>query len=152
MIIMVLERKRKEDVAMTVAAAILERVATVDEERMLRALSMVGSGGYEVEIRHVTPVEVEGVVKKRLGKGFGGSPVYHPYLVRLSLTSASCTCPDALHRGVTCKHCVALALYSINHPEEPGERKPGLSLRKMWTEEEREQVKREIEELYGRAA
>jgi hypothetical protein len=43
-------------------------------------------------------------------------------------------------------------LYAIEHPEKPKERKPDVKLARVRTEAEWEQVRREIEELYGRIA
>jgi hypothetical protein len=38
--------------------------------------------------------------------------------VNLTEHGAYCSCPDALYRGVTCKHAVAVALSQIHLPEK----------------------------------
>ena len=55
------------------------------------------------------------------------------YGVTLTETDVFCSCPDALYRGVTCKHATALALVILRMPqEEPTEeRKPDLKLAKV---------------------
>lgn len=135
-----------------VAASVIKRV---DDRRLERAAEGLTSGAYEVALSYREEQEIRGVVRKKIGKAYGGGFAWLPYSVTITDTLTACSCPDALYRGVPCKHCVALALYVIGHPGErpsEGERKPDLSLRKVRTEAEREQVRRDIEERYGKAA
>jgi len=117
-----------------VATAILEQVGQADPERTLRALAMVDSGGYRVTVSEVGSDVVKATVGKRIGKGFGGQPVFQPYLVTLTGTATSCTCPDATYRGKVCKHQTLVALHVIRNPqEEPSEveHKPNQRLAKV---------------------
>jgi len=117
-----------------VSTAILEQVGQADPERTLRALAMVGGKEYRVTFSEVGSDVVKATVGKRIGKGFGGQPVFQPYLVTLSGTVTSCTCPDATYRGKVCKHQTLVALYVIRNPQEQpseGEHKPSLKLAKV---------------------
>jgi hypothetical protein len=62
-------------------------------------------------------------------------------------------CPDFAYRQTICKHSLALALYDINHPEEPQARKPAPRLAKVKSEDELRrdtaQWRRYAEDLYG---
>jgi hypothetical protein len=126
-------------------------LAKVDGRRLERAAEGLMSGAYEVVLSHQGKDEVRGTVRKKIGKAYGGGFAWLPYHVALTDTLSSCSCPDAVYRGVPCKHCVVLALYSINHPEEPKERKLDLTLRKVRSERERKSWKEIAEELYGAA-
>jgi hypothetical protein len=99
--------KRNEERAM-VATTVL---AKVDGKRLERAAEGLMSGAYEVVLSHRAEGEIRGVVRKKLGKAYGGGAVWMPYNVMLTDTLTSCSCPDSFYRGATCKHCVALALY-----------------------------------------
>ena len=39
------------------------------------------------------------------------------YGVTITDGAITCSCRDALYRGVVCKHAVALALYTIRNPQ-----------------------------------
>jgi len=117
-----------------ISTAILEQVGQADSERMLRALAMVGGEGYRLTVSEVGSDVVKATVGKRIGKGFGGQPVFQPYLVTLSGAVTSCTCPDATYRGKVCKHQTLVALHVIRTPQErpqEGEHKPSLKLARV---------------------
>jgi hypothetical protein len=64
-----------------------------------------------------------------VGNGDGKS-----YPVTLTAVRSFCGCNDALFRGKTCKHAVALALYAIRTPETDMKTEvptPDLSLKKV---------------------
>jgi uncharacterized Zn finger protein len=71
--------------------------------------------------RH-TEAEVLALVNNGTGKEYG---------VTLTQAGAFCSCPDALYRGVTCKHSVALALHVIRNPYSEREHKPNLKLARV---------------------
>lgn len=120
-----------------------EFLAKVDMARLARAAKGLESGELDVLIEGRNEGAVWGLVRN------GGEKVYS---VQVAHGSSSCSCPDYAFRHTICKHSLALALYAIQHPEEPQERKPDLRLARVRTEAEREQVRRDIEELYGVAA
>ena len=80
-------------------------LAKVDDKRLQKAVEGMVSGAYEVKVTRHSEGEIRGFVKNGDGKEYG-----------VALTEGEqgfCSCPDALYRGVTCKHQVALALYVI---------------------------------------
>jgi uncharacterized Zn finger protein len=113
-------------------------LAKVDLARLQKAARGLQAGTLQVLLEGRTDGAVWGLVRN------GEEKVYS---VQVAGDAASCSCPDSTFRKTICKHALALALYAIDHPEDPTERKPDLSLRKMRSEAEREHVRREIEEM-----
>jgi len=105
-------------------------LAKVDLARLKKAAQGLETGTLQVLLEGRTESAVWGLVRN------GEDTVY---TVQVAHGYASCSCPDYTFRRAICKHALALALYAIDHPEEPTERKPDLSLRK----------RRSTEELYG---
>ncbi len=94
-----------------VAKEILEKVAQADQERTLRAIQGLTSGAYEVKVTRQEEGHVAGYVRN--GREYG---------VVLTSEMTTCSCPDSMYRGKTCKHQTMLALHVIQHPrEEPTE-------------------------------
>jgi len=120
-----------------------EFLARVDMARLKKAAQGLESGTMQVLIEGRDENAVWGLVRPGEDRVYGVQ-VAHGY--------ASCSCPDFAFRHAICKHALALALYAIEYNEEPKERKPDLRLTRVRSEAEREQVRREIEELYGKAA
>lgn len=84
-------------------------LATVEGERLQRAVEGLVSRAYAISLALQTEVEIRGFVKNGDGKEYG---------VVLSEGQAFCSCKDAMYRKGICKHAVALALYVIRHPQE----------------------------------
>jgi len=101
-------------------------LARVDNERLQRGVEGLASGAYSITVTRYTEDEVSAVVSNGDGK---------EYPVTLTAMRSFCGCSDALFRGKTCKHAVALSLYVIRTPET--ERKmetptpPNLTLAKL---------------------
>src|SRR5918998_1823704 len=83
-------------------------LARVDTERLQRGVEGLASGAYSITVTRFTEDEVSATVANGDGKS---------YPVTLTAVRSFCGCNDALFRGKTCKHAVALALYAIRTPE-----------------------------------
>ena len=98
----------------------------VTMERLQKAVNALTDTSVAVTLTRQTEAEIRALVKNGTGKEYG---------VTLTEAGAFCSCPDALYRGVTCKHATALALTVLRMPqveEEPTEeRKPDLRLAKV---------------------
>ena len=97
-------------------------LAKVDGKRLQKAVEGMVSGAYKVTVTRHSEEEVRGTVRNGDGREYG---------VALTGKQTFCSCKDALYRGVTCKHSVALALYVIRNPQEQpqeGEHKADLGV------------------------
>jgi len=83
-------------------------LARVDNERLQRGVEGLTAGAYTITLTRFTEDEVSAYVANGDGKS---------YSVTLTAPRAFCGCGDAMFRGKTCKHSVALALYVIRTPE-----------------------------------
>ena len=83
-------------------------LARVDNERLQRGVEGVASGAYAITVTRFTDNEVSAQVSNDDGKSCP---------VTLTAVRSFCGCNDALFRGKTRKHAVALALYAIRTPE-----------------------------------
>jgi uncharacterized Zn finger protein len=111
----------KEDVSMIAN----HTLARVDNERLQRGVEGLASGAYAITVTRYTEEEVSAQVSNGDGKS---------YPVTLTAMRSFCGCNDALFRGKTCKHAVALALYAIRTPEAAWATEmpaPDLSLKKV---------------------
>jgi uncharacterized Zn finger protein len=100
-------------------------LARVDNERLQRGVEGLASGAYAITVTRFTDDEVSAQVLNGDGKS---------YPVTLTAVRSFCGCNDALFRGKTCKHSVALALYVIRTPEAAWASPlptPDLSLKKV---------------------
>lgn len=105
-------------------------LAKVDGKRLEKAVSGLVSGAYEVKVTRQREGEIRGTVANGDGREYG---------VALTEGQSFCSCKDALYRGTTCKHQVALALYAIRNPQEcpsEGESKPNLKLARVRSDDE----------------
>lgn len=84
-------------------------LATVDTDRLQRGVEGLASGAYRITLTRQTEDEISAYVANGDGK---------TYSVTLTEGKAFCGCGDAMFRGKTCKHSVALALYVIRNPQE----------------------------------
>ena len=99
--------------------------------RLRKAISALADGSLTITLTRQTEAEIRALVQNGEGKEYG---------VTILETGATCSCPDALYRGVTCKHALALALHTIRTPRaeappaemeaEPEERPVNLKLAK----------------------
>jgi uncharacterized Zn finger protein len=76
-------------------------LAKVDNERLQRGVEGLASGAYTITLTRQTESEVSAYVANGDGK---------TYSVTLTAGRSFCGCGDAMFRGKTCKHSVALAL------------------------------------------
>jgi hypothetical protein len=83
-------------------------LARVDNERLQRGVEGLASGAYSITISRCNEDEVSAFVSNGDGKD---------YSVTLTAVRSFCGCRDAMFRGKTCKHAVALALYAIRTPQ-----------------------------------
>jgi uncharacterized Zn finger protein len=83
-------------------------LARVDNERLQRGVEGLTAGAYTITLTRFTEDEVSAYVANGDGKS---------YSVTLTAARAFCGCGDAMFRGKTCKHAVALSLYVIRTPE-----------------------------------
>jgi uncharacterized Zn finger protein len=100
-------------------------LARVDNERLQRGVEELTAGAYSITLTRLTEDEVSAYVANGDGKS---------YSVVLTASRSFCGCGDAMFRGKTCKHAVALALYVIRTPETERRREtptpPDLTLAK----------------------
>jgi len=96
--------------------SVLQKVST---DRLQRAVNALADASLTVALTRQTEAEIRVLVKKGDGKEYG---------VTLTETGAFCSCPDALYRGVTCKHATVLALHTLRQPEERTEKEQPQAL------------------------
>lgn len=96
-------------------------LSRVDTERLQRGVEGLASGAYAISMARQNEDEISAFVSNGDGK---------QYSVTLTAMRAFCGCPDAMFRGKTCKHAVALSLYAIRNPPVP-QGAPNLSLAKV---------------------
>src|SRR5262245_40862968 len=101
----------------------------VSLDRLQKAVTALAATDLSVTLTRQTETELRALVKNGEEKEYG---------VTLTAEKTFCSCPDALYRGVTCKHVTAVALSVLRLPqgqeEEPQieEQKPvNLKLTKV---------------------
>lgn len=82
-------------------------LARVDSERLQRGVEGLASGAYAITMTRQNEDEISAFVSNGDNK---------QYSVTLTAPRSFCGCGDAMYRGKTCKHAVALALYAIRNP------------------------------------
>jgi len=106
---------------------------TVSPDRLQKATAALVDSSMTILLTRQTEAEIRALVKNGEGKEYG---------VTITDGAITCSCRDALYRGVVCKHAVALALYTIRTPqteattEAEDERPVNLKLAKVrpgWT-------------------
>lgn len=83
-------------------------LATVDTDRLQRGVEGLASGAYAITVTRLQEAEIRAFVANGDGQ---------TYSVTLTEGRSFCGCGDAMYRGKTCKHSVALALYVIRTPK-----------------------------------
>ena len=84
---------------------VLQHVST---DRLQRAVNALAEGSMTVTLTRQTEAEIRALVQNGEGKEYGCT---------LTKAGAFCSCPDALYRGVTCKHASAAALSVLRAPQ-----------------------------------
>src|SRR5215212_3764144 len=100
-------------------------LSRVDNERLQRGVEGLASGAHSITVTRFTEDEISAQVANGDGKS---------YPVTLTAGRSFCGCSDSMHRGRTCKHAVALALYAFRNPETAWATEmpaPNLSLAKV---------------------
>jgi uncharacterized Zn finger protein len=106
---------------------------TVSPDRLQKAITALVDNSMTILLTRQTEAEIRALVQNSEGKEYG---------VTITDGAITCSCRDALYRGVVCKHAVALALYTIRTPqaeaitEAEEERPVNLKLAKVrpgWT-------------------
>jgi hypothetical protein len=88
---------------------IVPTLQKADGKRLEKAVDELSTGVLTVALSHQAEGEIRALVKN--GDGCA-------YTVALTTAGATCTCPDAQHRQVVCKHAVAVA-FSVPRPTPP---------------------------------
>ena len=86
----------------------LTALKTVSPDRLQRAATILTENTLAITITRQTESEIRALVKNSNGSEYG---------VTITNGAIHCSCKDALYRGVTCKHAVALALSVIRQPQ-----------------------------------
>src|SRR5882724_1349969 len=84
---------------------VLQQVST---DRLQRAVNTLADGSLTVTVTRQTEAEIRALVKNSENTEYG---------VTITDTGVFCSCPDALYRGVTCKHATVLALFVLRTPQ-----------------------------------
>jgi|SRR5262249_48105430 len=85
--------------------SVLQQVAI---DRLQKAVTLLAEGSVTITITRQTETEIRALVKNGEGKEYG---------VTLTDTATFCSCPDALYRGVPCKHSALLVLSVLRSPQ-----------------------------------
>lgn len=90
-------------------------LSRVDNDRLHRGVEGLAHGAYTITLTRLTEEHISAYVTNGDNK---------TYAVTLTEGKACCGCGDAMFRGKTCKHSVALALFVIRTPQ--GATKPEM--------------------------
>src|SRR5262245_57517541 len=93
-------------------ALMLTVLQHVSLDRLQKAVNALAATDLSVTLTRQTETELRALVKNGKGREYG---------VTLTAEQAFCSCPDALYRGVTCKHASAVALAVLRVPQEQEE-------------------------------
>ena len=88
-------------------------------ERHKKAVEGLRDGTLTVTLTRHTDTEIRALVRNGDGLEYGVSLTEH---------SAFCSCKDALYRGVTCKHALAVCISHLQHNAQPDN-----AIHLMWT-------------------
>jgi hypothetical protein len=86
---------------MKATATVLNKV---ESARFQKALEGIREGRYHAKLTFRSDEEVRGLVHTAGGNAYGCT---------LTPDGAFCSCPDALYRGIICKHAVILAVAAL---------------------------------------
>jgi len=103
--------------------SVLQHVST---DRLQRAVNALSDASLTVTLTRQTEREIRALVKNGDDKEYG---------VTIVETGVFCSCPDALYRGVACKHATVVALFVLRLPQEQqpqeADHKPDLKLTRV---------------------
>src|SRR5215475_12926242 len=89
-------------------ALVITVLQHVSLDRLQKAVTALAATDLSVTLTRQTETELRALVKNGEGKEYG---------VTLTTDKTFCSCPDALYRGVTCKHATAVALSVLRLPQ-----------------------------------
>src|SRR5262245_8409087 len=89
-------------------ALVLNVLQHVSTDRLQKAVTALADGSLQMTVTRMTDSEIRALVQNGDGNEYG---------VTITDGAATCSCKDALYRGVVCKHAVAVALYIIRNPQ-----------------------------------
>ena len=89
-------------------ALVLNVLQHVTTDRLQRAINALAEGSVTVTLTWRTEAEIRALMQNGEGS--------KEYGVTLTETLTTCSCPDALYRGVICKHATVLALSMLREP------------------------------------
>jgi hypothetical protein len=95
---------------MTYHPFILSVLQNTSIERLQRAVTAITDNSLNVTFTRLSGADMRALVKNGDGKEYGVSIVGN---------TTTCSCPDALYRGVSCKHAIAVALFALSIPRTP---------------------------------
>lgn len=87
---------------------LLSPLQHVSLDRLQRAVCSLVDGTITLTITRQSATEIRALVRNGDGQEYG---------VTLTSSATSCSCKDALYRGVVCKHTVAVALHVLRTPQ-----------------------------------
>ena len=79
----------------------LTALKSVSPDRLQRAATILAENSLGITLTRQSESEIRALVRNGAGKEYG---------VTIADGLITCSCKDALYRGVVCKHAVALAL------------------------------------------
>src|SRR4029450_9881543 len=80
---------------------------TASPDRLQKATTALVDNSMTILLTRQTEAEIRTLVKNGEGREYG---------VTITDGAITCSCKDALYRGVVCKHGVTVGLYSIGPP------------------------------------
>jgi SWIM zinc finger len=106
---------------------VLYTIQHVSSDRFQRAVNALAEGSIAVTLTRHSAAEIRALVKNGDGSEYG---------VTLTEALMTCSCKDALYRGVVCKHAVVVALHVLRTPspkqEAPVAQEPRPTFHLMW--------------------
>ena len=87
---------------------VLSVLQQVSLDRLQKAITLLAEGSVTITLTRQTEAEIRALVKNGEGKEYG---------VTVTEAGAFCSCPDALYRGVPCKHNALLVLSVLRSPQ-----------------------------------
>ena len=94
-------------------ALLLSPLRETTPERHKRAVQGLRDGTLTVTLTRQAEAEIRALVKNGDGIEYG---------VTLTEHGAFCSCKDALYRGVTCKHALAVCISQLQHNDQAADR------------------------------
>ena len=86
---------------------VLQRVSA---DRLQKAVNALAEDSLSIALTRQTPTEIRALVKNGANLEYG---------LTLTPSLITCSCRDALYRGVVCKHAAVVALHLLRTPGQP---------------------------------